>query len=54
MFASNVNSGSNSGNTRNNTKPYKHIFLCMPPQKPHVHGVLTAPCRKNNRTLPHL
>ena len=28
--------------------------LCMPPQKPHVHGLLTAPCRKNNRTLPLL
>ena len=30
------------------------VPVYMPPQKPHVHGLLTAPCRKNNRTLPHL
>ena len=27
--------------------------LCMPPQKPHVHGLLTAPCRSIDRTFKH-
>ena len=28
-------------------------LLCMPPQKPHVHGVLTACARTQNRSFQH-
>ena len=29
-------------------------FMYTPHRKPHLHGKITAPCRSNNRTSPHL